>query len=112
MVTAFKDLEFRSQICDDTCAAKECPDAIICSDSRTPQLKIAVHAGAVVDAIEVNDKRFGNQIENDNMQPVLIPNGEKIQLMKYGIGRHPEPDTISLPSKNSVRSRNFPGKSR
>ena len=88
MITAFKDLEFSSQTCDETCSTKECPDAIICSDSRSPQLEIAVHAGEVVGAIEVNDKRFGNQIENNNRRSVSIPNGQQIQLMKYGIGRH------------------------
>ena len=97
LITVFKDFEFRSQTCDETCAAKECPDAIICSDSRSPQLEIAVHAGEVVDAIEVNDKRFGNQIENNNRKLVSIASGEKIQLLKYGIGRHP-----SSPHNNGI----------
>ena len=56
---ADEDLEFKSSLCDGN--SLECPDAIICSDSKTPQLQLAVHVGIMVDAIEINGKRFGTQ---------------------------------------------------
>ena len=66
----------------------ECSGAVICSDSDSPQLQIAVHRGTVVDAIEVNGKRFGTQDGPLNKIDVPIQPGEKIQQMRYGVGRH------------------------
>ena len=50
-------------------------------------LRIAVHHGDVVDAIEVNDKRFGFQYGPPNQEDVGIQHGERVQQMTYGIGR-------------------------
>ena len=65
----------------------ECSDAIICSDSESPQLQIAVHHGSVVDAIEVNGRRFGTQDGPPNKENVDIQHGERVQKMRYGIGK-------------------------
>ena len=59
LIIAHKDLEFKSFLCDGN--SLDCPDAIICNDSKTPQLQIAVHEGIMIDAIEINGKRFGTQ---------------------------------------------------
>ena len=65
----------------------ECANAIICSDSESPQLRIAVHRGYVVDAIEVNGRRFGTQDGPQNKENVDIQKGERVQQMRYGIGK-------------------------
>ena len=96
LIIALKDLEFESSSCD--CNDKECPDAILCSDSRSPQLKIFVHAGVVVDAIEVNGKRFGTQGGPDNKKDVLMQPAETIKQIKYGIERH----SASQPYNNAI----------
>ena len=85
MTIALKDLDFISPTCD--CNGLECPDAIICSDSTSPQLEIAVHAGYVVDAIEVNGRGFGSQY-GGNRQDVTIQPAEKVRQIKYGIHRN------------------------
>lgn len=86
MTIAFKDLDFISSICD--CNGFECPDAIICSDNRSPQLEIAVHGGIVVDAIEVNGRRFGTQDGPFNRRDVAIQHAENVRQIKYGIHRN------------------------
>ena len=60
--------------------------AIICSDSKSPQLQIAIHRGGLVDAIEVNGRRFGTQ-SSDNRIDVPIQHGDRVKQMTYGIAR-------------------------
>ena len=50
----------------------------------SPQLQIDVHHGLVVDAIEVNGRRFGTQDGPQNKENVDIQHGERIQQMRYG----------------------------
>ena len=61
-------------------------------------LRIAVHHGDVVDAIEVNDKRFGFQYGPPNQEDVGIQHGERVQQMTYGIGR----DYTGQPYNNAI----------
>ena len=84
MFIAHKDLEFKSSVCDGN--SLKCSGAVICSDSKSPQLQIAIHRGGVVDAIEVNGKRFGTK-SSDNKIDVPIQHGDSVQQMTYGIGR-------------------------
>ena len=64
----------------------ECSDAIICSDNESPQLQIDVYHGLVIDAIEVNGRRFGIQDGPQNKENVDIQHGERVQQMRYGTG--------------------------
>lgn len=64
----------------------KCSGAVICSDSESPQLQIAIHRGGVVDAIEVNGRRFGTQ-SSDNRIDVPIQDGDRVKQMTYGIAR-------------------------
>ena len=75
---ADEDLEFKSSLCDGN--SLECPDAIICSDSKTPQLQLAVHVGIMVDAIEINGKRFGTQDKGSTHRLMTWPGPHQVRL--------------------------------
>ena len=57
----------------------DCPDAIICSDSKTPQLQLAVHVGIMVDAIEINGKRFGTQDKGSTHHLITWPGLDQVR---------------------------------